>query len=66
MDTALANALLAMEVTSDTKDIETVYGIATNSMEWIFLKQSDGKVGIERYYITYTCVHALIPTSLRA
>ncbi len=40
----MVNALVGMEVASDLNGLDTVYGIVTNYVQWIFLKSRNDKI----------------------
>jgi hypothetical protein len=44
MDQGLAQNLVGMEVASDLDSLDTVYGLVTNYIEWMFLKSQNDKV----------------------
>ena len=50
--------LVGMEVASDLNDLDTVYGIVTNYVEWMFLKSQNDK--IERDFDTLTFVKQVV------
>jgi len=44
MDQGMAQNLVGMEVASDLDNLDTVYGLVTNYIEWMFLKSQNDKV----------------------
>jgi hypothetical protein len=44
MDQGMAQNLVGMEVVADLDGTDTVYGIVTNYMEWLFLKSQNDKI----------------------
>jgi hypothetical protein len=44
MEQGMAQDLVGMEVASDLDGLDTVYGIVTNYVEWIFLKSQNDKI----------------------
>ena len=50
--------LVGMEVASDLERLDTVYGIVTNNIEWMFLKSQNDK--IERDFDTLTFVKQVV------
>jgi hypothetical protein len=44
MDQGMAQNLVGMEVASDLDNLNTVYGLVTNYIEWMFLKSQNDKI----------------------
>ena len=44
MEQGMVQDLVGMEVASDLNDLDTVYGIVTNYVEWMFLKSQNDKI----------------------
>lgn len=44
MDQGMAQNLVGMEVASDLDNLDTVHGLVTNYIEWMFLKSENDKV----------------------
>ena len=44
MEQGMVQDLVGMEVASDLNDLDTIYGIVTNYVEWMFLKSQNDKI----------------------